>query len=80
MGQACCNYADKDSHAKNFPDSNKPVKHDPALDKLLKECSKSENMVVKIQSGWRGHKVRKEMKGGDKANNDYRKPISGRGS
>ena len=45
MGNACCNQS-KDDFNKDYNKGTK--KMDPALNDLLKECSKNEDKIVKI--------------------------------
>ena len=78
MGNACCNDGNKDQHDKNFAAKNgkKPQKLDPALDELMKEASKHQGEIARIQAGFRGYKARKEFQkvkgGGDADHNNPR--------
>jgi len=48
MGNACCNNADKDQHAKDFA---KPQPKDDGIDPLVLENAKAnEDKIIKIQA------------------------------
>lgn len=48
MGNACCNYKDKDGNALNFGDGKKPVKIDPSLKAAEEAGRENIDKVVKI--------------------------------
>lgn len=64
MGNACCNNKSTDGKQDlDFEKKNKkqPQKMDPNLNELLAHAKANEEKIVKIQSGFRGYKARKEI-------------------
>lgn len=61
MGNACCNYKDKDGNALNFLNNNeKPVKINASLKAAEDVGRENLDKVVKIQSAVRAQQARKE--------------------
>ena len=66
MGNACCNYKDKDTHALNYgKKSQKPV--DSNLKAIELAAKENIDKLVKVQAAFRGHFVRKHLRKGNKA-------------
>ena len=60
MGNYCCNNKDDDKNALNYGgQSGQPKQMDSNLNELLEHAKKNEQAIIKIQSGFRGHIVRR---------------------